>query len=1092
MKIYILTLTAILNILFAEFYTDRFLVYINNSETNFMLNEEIGRTNHKELNQKLDDVSALNIHQWLFNARATDRDGDIYLNRYYVVQFAENRQDIEWLVKSFLELSCITQSETMTINRPTYVPNDTRWNQQYGLHIIEADLAYDLWDIEGGEIPGQMSEGEIVVGVADDACDWDHPDLIQNIWQNLGEDADGDGTVLEGQGNSWDFDPQDINGIDDDGDGYVDNFIGWDFTGGGDNDPIYPSSSLSHGTSVAGCVSSMTNNSTGVASVGWSVKIMPFRCSDSGQYIDYGYNGILAAAQMGANVINCSWGGFGGGNQSVINTAYNTYGCIVVASAGNGGSDGNTNFDFHSPSGLTNVLSVTATGPNDNFGCWATGGETVDLSAPGENIWTTNLGGGYGSAWGTSFSSPITAGAAALVWSRFPSMTNAQVEERILTNTDYFSDMDGECQAGSLEGMLGTGRLNVYKALSAGVFPSLDISEVNYLNDSDQDGVFNPGESVKIKLVIANEEGWADTDYVVATMTSDDERITIIDSVITFPNGIPSGGSSFTLVDHFLVYAFEDAQLGDVPCLVQIQAGTEEPFYNIEVELDISLSLNQYGFPVDEVQIKSSPLITDVDNNGLNEIFYGADDGKVYGYMLAGYPQAGFPFEAEDNVRSSIAIGDVDSDGNNELVFGSYDNRLYIISALGQQEAVYWQPGIIEGPPALRDLDGDGDLEIIFTTQNGSSGDLFAIHHNGEDVAGFPAEIDEKMRVGPAVGDLDDDGVVDIVIVTWDDNIYALDAFGNIKSGFPVTSTNRFNCAPTLADLDGNGTLEIIAGNDSGLLHVLFHDGSEMVTFDTGDDIRGGISVSDLNNDGSLEILFSGYDDMVHVWNPFSEEELEGWPIDMGSNSLTGPITADLDNDGDLEVIAAIKSGTVYVLHHDGSPFSGFPANLPGTIESTPAIGDLDEDNNYELIFGTTQGLQVLDIKSDKGDLESWKMHRSNAYRTGTYGASFLSINQNNGSLPKEFKVSSNYPNPFNPSTKIDVEIAKRSHLDISVFDLNGRLISNIYNNNQLPGVYTFTWSGKDKTGQPVSSGVYFIQVKSGLNLHSQKVAFMK
>ena len=134
-----------------------------------------------------------------------------------------------------------------------------------------------------------------------------------------------------------------------------------------------------------------------------------------------------------------SWGGFGGGNQSVINTAYNTYGCVVVASAGNGGSDGNTNFDFHSPSGLTNVLSVTATGPNDNFGCWATGGETVDLSAPGENIWTTNLGGGYGSAWGTSFSSPITAGAAALVWSRFPSMTNAQVEERILTNTDYFS-----------------------------------------------------------------------------------------------------------------------------------------------------------------------------------------------------------------------------------------------------------------------------------------------------------------------------------------------------------------------------------------------------------------------------------------------------------------------------------------------------------------------------------------------------------------------------------------------------------------------------------------------------------------------------
>ena len=67
---------------------------------------------------------------------------------------------------------------------------------------------------------------------------------------------------------------------------------------------------------------------------------------------------------------------------------------------------------------------------------------------------------------------------------------------------------------------------------------------------------------------------------------------------------------------------------------------------------------------------------------------------------------------------------------------------------------------------SVADMDGDGDLEIIFTTQNGSSGDLFAIHHNGEDVVGFPAEIDEKMRVGPALGDLDDDGVIDIVIVS--------------------------------------------------------------------------------------------------------------------------------------------------------------------------------------------------------------------------------------------------------------------------------------------------------------------------------------
>ena len=113
-----------------------------------------------------------------------------------MLQFESSRLDIDDLVKQAESLESIRTSETIAIIRPTYIPNDPRWNQQYGLPLIEADLAYDLWDIEGGELPGQMEEGEIVVGVADDALEWDHPDLIDNIWQNLGEDADGDGVVI--------------------------------------------------------------------------------------------------------------------------------------------------------------------------------------------------------------------------------------------------------------------------------------------------------------------------------------------------------------------------------------------------------------------------------------------------------------------------------------------------------------------------------------------------------------------------------------------------------------------------------------------------------------------------------------------------------------------------------------------------------------------------------------------------------------------------------------------------------------------------------------------------------------------------------
>ena len=227
-KILIIIQFILLHSLHAEIYQDRILVYIDNSIENFDLSEDLTRTNLKELNEMMDMVEAIEINIWLPNARPTDRDGDIYLNRYYVIELGSDRSDIEKLIANLESLDCIRTSEGMPIMKPDYIPNDPRWNQQYGLELIQADLAYDLWDIEGGDLPGYVEDGEIVVAVTDVGFEWDHSDLIGNVWQNLGEDADGDGVVLVQSGNTWIFDPDDVNGIDDDEDGYEDNFIGWD------------------------------------------------------------------------------------------------------------------------------------------------------------------------------------------------------------------------------------------------------------------------------------------------------------------------------------------------------------------------------------------------------------------------------------------------------------------------------------------------------------------------------------------------------------------------------------------------------------------------------------------------------------------------------------------------------------------------------------------------------------------------------------------------------------------------------------------------------------------------------------------------
>ena len=359
-------------------------------------------------------------------------------------------------------------------------------------------------------------------------------------------------------------------------------------------------------------------------------------------------------------------------------------------------------------------------------------------------------------------------------------------------------------------------------------------------------------------------------------------------------------------------------------------------------------------------------------------------------------------------------------------------------------------------------------------------------------MTGFPVDIAEKMVVGPAVADLEGDGVFDIAVTTWGEHIYAIDAAGNVKEGFPFAASRRFNAPPVIADFDGDGDLEIAAGNDDGNLYVLHHDASLMVEYSVGDDIRGGLAVADLDSDGSLELVFTGYDDHIHVWSPSLNIELSGWPVDMGSNSLTGPVIADLDNDGDLEVVSSTKTGDIYALEHDGSLVDYFPFNVAGNVESSPAIGDLDNDGDFELIFGTTMGLQVLDIKSEAGNVSSWKLHRGNNYRNGYYGLTMASVKDDLAELPEVFSVSKNYPNPFNPKTSVRINTVAEGRLMVNIYDLSGRLVNSLINENVKAGVQTLTWDGSNQFGQLVPTGVYFLQVVSGVSSHLQKMALVK
>ena len=628
-------------------------------------------------------------------------------------------------------------------------------------------------------------------------------------------------------------------------------------------------------------------------------------------------------------------------------------------------------------------------------------------------------------------------------------------------------------------------------------YPALSVSAMSFLQDTDGDNRFNPGDTSRVKIVLANEWG-GDAVNVSLTLESDDPRITILDNYISFndsPLGdiiIPPGEISSTVFDWFLVTADIDAVPGNIPCTVTMIAGTDEYPYQETIDLSLDLTLSQFGFPVENISIKSSPIISDLNSDDEKEIYFGSDYEALHGYNIYGQEVDGFPFQSTDRVRSSPAVGDVDNDGEMEIVFGNSSGKLYVINHDGSQQLAYTILGFIEGAPALVDVDGDQDLEIIFTTTTTSGGQLYVIHHNGITLSGFPKELG-SMWVGPAVHDIDNDGAYDVVCTTYDKEVYAIEVNGGqVKAGFPFTAQGRFDISPTLVDVDSDGDYEIAVGSNSGELYVLHHDGTIFAEYNTGDDIRGGISVCDLNNDGQLDLLFGGYDDKIHVWDPVANELLPGWPVDLGFNILSEPLIADLDGDGQVEVLAARKTGKIFAYESDGSMMSNFPIAVDGSIESTPAIEDIDNDGDLEIVIGSTSGLEVIDIKSSAELMDSWSVYRGTMQRTGVYDASVMSIGGKENVVPESFYVSSNYPNPFNPTTSFYIDVPEAGILSVNIYDVNGKVVKELINTYVNKGRVQSRWSGKNEFDMISPTGIYFLRVETSTNYHVQKLALVK
>ncbi|HQI50350.1 MAG TPA: S8 family serine peptidase, partial [bacterium] len=350
-------------------------------------------------------------------------------------------------------------------------PNDPSFSKQWGLHntgqsggLADADIdAPDAWETATGST-------SIIVGIVDSGIDYRHPDLRANLYTNPGEDP-------------WSNpdDPTTGNKIDDDGNGYIDDWKGYNFY----TDTNDPYDENGHGTHVAGIVGAAGNNGVGVSGVCWQVRLLPLRFLDASGNGNVGdeIEAIEYGVRTGVRDFNNSWGGADKSTflEEAVQLAHD-HNALFVAAAGNDGVNTDTTPEYPACLQIDNVVSVAASDQGDQRALWGDdnddntndcgfacsnavaavpgsnyGPASVDLAAPGKDIYST-VPGGYAVFSGTSMAAPFVSGAAALLLARNFSLTDLQLKQRLLSSVDPLSAFSGLTVT--------AGRLNLQKALA--------------------------------------------------------------------------------------------------------------------------------------------------------------------------------------------------------------------------------------------------------------------------------------------------------------------------------------------------------------------------------------------------------------------------------------------------------------------------------------------------------------------------------------------------------------------------------------------------------------------------------------------------
>jgi hypothetical protein len=511
----------------------------------------------------------------------------------------------------------------------------------------------------------------------------------------------------------------------------------------------------------------------------------------------------------------------------------------------------------------------------------------------------------------------------------------------------------------------------------------------------------------------------------------------------------------------------------------------------------------------------SSPAIASLDADETDlEVIVGCDDGQLYALKSDGSGASGWPVMIGDTLYSSPAVADIAGDYHKEVVIGAKDGKIYAYDYLGAKLWEYATGSAVYRTPTLVDLDRDGKCEVLCS----AGGALYALDGSGNPLAGsWPYLVGTGTLTSPAVGDVDGDGTLEIAAIAYgytapvESRVHLIKPDGTSYGGsWPVVVDTVIAADPVIGNvLSPAGDLEIVAGAANGAVYVWKSDGSVWpVVPRASGTIEASPALAQLDADAEMEIVvtsrrYAASPPPEH-WEGFvtaidgNGSIVGGWPKGAGAwTAAAGPMPSAISIGGAVEIMTGGPAGDFYSWNRLGEPVYGFPIGLGGSAGVSAAADDIDRDGTIELVTvaeGSAGSLRCYELIGDyQASQLWWPMFRHDRARTGCYGAAVpTGVDGTAGATPSATRITSIYPNPFNPSTRIAFELSARARVELAIYDVAGRRVAVILDGEMGAGRYEVVWHGRTVSGGTAASGIYFCALRAGDAAETRKIVLVR